>query len=155
MGMNILDTLYHTVHDYPGGAQALGLRLGKRGTSLSHEVRPPAGSTAKAGLLDAMKIMDLTGDHRTLHAMNAQLGYMAVRLPDGDLASEATLAHLATLSREFNDVVQAAAVSASDGVITDNELANLQRQAGELINAVQALLGDFVAQNAKGKRDAG
>ena len=154
MGMSVLDALYHTVHDYPGGAEALALRLGKRGTSLCHEVRPPANSTAKAGLVDAMKIMGLSDDHRTLHAMNAELGYMAVRLPGVDMASGTTMAHLAAVSREFNDVVQAAAVSAADGVITDNELAQLQRQSGELIAAVHALLGDFVQQNAKGKRDA-
>lgn len=154
MGMSVLDALYHTVHDFDGGAEALAQRLGKRGTSLCHEVRPPANSTAKAGLLDAMKVMDITGDHRTLHAMNAHLGYMAVRLPNLDLASESTMAHLAAVSKEFNDVVQAAALSAADGVITDNELAALQKQAGELIAAVQGLLGDFSAQNAKGKRDA-
>jgi hypothetical protein len=155
MGMNVLDTLYHTVHDYDGGAEALAQRLGKRGSSLCHEVRPPAGSTAKAGLLDAVKIMEISGDHRTLHVINAQLGYMAVRLPVLDQASEATISHLAAISREFNDVVQAAAIAAADGQITDNELASVQRQSGELIASVHSLLGDFVQQNAKGKRDAG
>lgn len=154
MGMSVSDALYHTVHDYPGGAEALAVRLGKRGTSLSHEVKPPANSTAKAGLEDTMKIVEFSDDHRVIHAINARFGYLGVRLPQLDGASETTMAHLAALSREFNDVVQAAALSASDGVITDNELSGLQRQAGELVAALQALLGDFVQQNAKGKRDA-
>ena len=154
MGMSVRDALYHTVHDYDGGAEALAQRLGKRGTSLCHEVRPPAGSTAKAGLLDAVKIMEISGDHRALHAINAQLGYMAVQLPNLDGAPESTISHLAAMSKEFNDVVQAAAVSAADGVISDNELNQVQRQIGELVAASQALLSDFVNQNAKGKRDA-
>jgi hypothetical protein len=98
--------------------------------------------------------MEITGDHRALHAMSARLGYMAMRLPELDGAAETTIGHLAAMSSEFNDVVQAAALSAADGVITDNELQQLQRQAGELIATVNALLTDFVNQNAKGKRDA-
>ena len=154
MSMSVRDALYHTVHDYDGGAEALAQRLGKRGTSLCHEVRPPAGSAAKAGVEDALRIMEITGDHRALHAINARLGYMATRLPNLDGAAETTISHLAAMSSEFNDVVQAAALSAADGVITDNELQQLQRQAGELIATVNALLTDFVNQNAKGKRDA-
>lgn len=154
MGMSVRDALYHTVHDYDGGAEALAQRLGKRGTSLCHEVRPPAGSAAKAGVEDAMRIMEITGDFRALHAMNARLGHIAMPLPNLDGAPESTITHLAAMSKEFNDVVQAAAVSAADGVISDNELNQVQRQIGELVAASQALLSDFVNQNAKGKRDA-
>jgi hypothetical protein len=155
MGMSVSDALYHTVHDYPGGAEALAVRLGKRGSTLCHEVRPPANSTAKAGLEDTMKCIEFSDDYRVVHAINARFGFMAVKLPQLEGASESTMQHVATLSKEFNDVVQAAALSASDGVITDNELKQLQRQVGELVAATQSMLSDFTNQNAKGKRDAG
>lgn len=64
--MNLQDAAYHTVHDYPGGTSALAVRLGKHTTTLNHEVRPPVGSSAKLGLVDAQRIMAMSGDHRIL-----------------------------------------------------------------------------------------
>lgn len=149
--MNVLDALYHTVHDFDGGAEALAVRLGKRGTSLCHEVRPPAGGSAKAGLLDAVKIMEITHDYRTLHAMAARCGFMAVPLPDLDGAHADTASYLAEVAREFSDLMQVVAVGAADGAITDNELAGLERQWGELVAAGTRLLGNFAAMNAEGR----
>ena len=64
---SVLDAAYHTVHDYPGGAPALAARLGKRPAVLCHEVAPgPSNASAKFGLMDAMRIMAMTGDHRVL-----------------------------------------------------------------------------------------
>lgn len=151
MGMSVLDALYNTVHDFDGGAEALAPRIGKRGTSLCHEVRPPTGSTAKAGLVDALKIMEISRDFRTLHVMNAQLGFMALQLPRLDAAHEDTMGHLAHVAKEFSDVLQVVAVGAADRVITDSELADLHRQWGELMAAGQALLSNFAAKNAEGK----
>ncbi len=154
MIMNVLDALFHTVHDHPGGAEALAPRLGKRGTSLCHEVRPPKGSTAKAGLLDAMKIMSITGDHRAYHAMGSELGYVSVPMPHLDDAHEDTMAQLAVLAREFGEVMHEVAVGGADSVITDNELARLQRQWGELVRAGTVLLATWTAKNAVGKPEA-
>jgi len=154
MGMSVLDALYHTVHDYDGGAEALAIRLGKRGTSLSHEVRPPANSTAKAGLVDALKVMQFARDYRVLHVMNAECGFMAMPLPVLDEAHQDTMGHLANVAKEFSDVLQTVAVGAADRTITDNELADLQRQWGELMNAGSSLLANYAAKNAEGKRHA-
>jgi hypothetical protein len=56
-----LDAAYHVVHDYePDGAASLAPRLGKSSTQLCHEVKPPPGNMAKLGLVDAVKISDLT-----------------------------------------------------------------------------------------------
>lgn len=150
--MNVLDALYHTVHDFDGGAEALAVRLGKRGTSLCHEVRPPVGGTAKAGLLDAVKIMEITHDYRTLHAMAARCGFMAVPLPHLDDDAHAdTTGFLAEVAKEFSDVMQVVAAGAADGAISDSELAALERQWGELVAAGVRLLGNFTAKNAEGR----
>ena len=155
MSMNVLDALYNTVHDFDGGAEALAPRIGKRGTSLCHEVRPPTGSSAKAGLLDAVKIMGITRDHRVLHAMNAQLGFMAVPLPDAPYSGAGTLYHLADVAKEFAEVMQVVSAGTADGKISDNELASLQRQWSELIAAGQGLLSDYAVRNAAGRATRG
>lgn len=148
--MNVLDAAYHTVHDYPGGAAALALRLGKSCSSLSHEVKPPAGSTAKHGLLDAVKIMQLAGDYRVLHAIAAQCGGMFVPLPE--LAEESPCAHgVARVAREFADVMGEVASSMADAVVSDNELARIERAWGELLQAGQGMLAHIAALNEAGK----
>lgn len=148
--MNIQDAAYHTVHDYPGGASALAPRLGKSSTTLCHEVRPPVGSVAKLGLIDAQRMMAMSGDHRILHAMAAELGHFVVPLPAlADSAGSAD--ELAHLAREFGDVVGAVATAMADGKVTDNELKGLERQWGELVAAGQHMLQHFARLNAESK----
>lgn len=148
--MNIDDAAYHTVHDYPGGAAALAPRLGKSSTSLSHEVRPPAGNMAKLGLRDAQRIMALTGDYRMLHAQAAELGQFVLPLPQV-AQSDGSMQHLAELAREFGDVVSTIGSVLADGRVTDNEMRGLERQWGELVAAGQHMLEHFAKVNAAGK----
>lgn len=148
--MDIRDAAYHTVHDYPGGASALALRLGKSCTTLNHEVKPPAGSSAKLGLLDAVKIMEMSGDHRVMHAIAARLGQMVIPLPQLDADSPGAN-HLADVAREFAEVMQEVALGAADGRISDNERARIERSWGELLVAGQRMLAHFASLNAAGK----
>jgi hypothetical protein len=152
--MDIRDALYHTVRAYPGGARALAPRLGKSGTTLCHEVAPPEGSSAKAGLLDVVAIMELTRNHAVFHAMAAHLGYVAVPMPELHEAHEDTGVQVAVLAKEFGDVMVEIAQGAADAEINDNELRALRRQWSELVSAGNVLLATWAAKNAQGKRKA-
>lgn len=149
--MNLQDAAYHTVHDYPGGTSALAVRLGKHTTTLNHEVRPPVGSSAKLGLVDAQRIMAMSGDHRILQAMAAELGQFCVPLPALPEGADGSADELARLAREFGDVVGEVATAMADGKVTDNELRALERQSGELVAAVQHMLRHFAQLNAAAK----
>jgi hypothetical protein len=149
--MNVLDAAYNTVHDYPGGAVELAGRLGKRsGSTLSHEVCPPEGSSAKFGLLDAVKVMEMTKDHRIMHAMATRLGGMFVPLSGLDMESPDTV-HLAQVAREFAEVMAEVAPAMADGVITDNELARIEREWGELQRVGGQMLAHFARLNGDSK----
>ena len=148
--MDIRDAAYHTVHDYPGGSSSLAPRLGKRPGVLCHEVAPPEGSSAKLGLVDALRIVQMTGDARILAAFAVECGHMVVPLPaqrpeplphDARAAGE----HLAEVAREFADVMAAASMALADGRVCENERRSIERQFGELIAAGQAMLGMFSA----------
>lgn len=151
--MNVLDAAYHTVHDYPGGAEALAVRLGnKRGTSLSHEVRPPVGSTAKLGLITAVEIMELSSDYRILNAICARLNCAPpVPLPSLEMCDGTATRHVASVAKEFGELMADVARDASDGVITDNELARIGKSFGELVAAGQQLLALLTQINETGK----
>ncbi|RZL38729.1 MAG: hypothetical protein EOP35_05160 [Rubrivivax sp.] len=158
--MNVADACNATVHEYDGGADSLGPRIGKRGTSLSAEVQVrsatdvaamlEAGRTVpKFGLLDGMKVMRLTGDLRILNAMAVELGCMVVKLPalgdeDGPAATE-----VAEVAKGFSDLMAGVVVSLADHRITDRELREVDRQVGLLVATTQRLLGSLARMNAE------
>lgn len=164
--MNVQDAAYHTVHDYPGGAEALGPRVGKRGTSLSAEVqiRAPiraandeaeglgsAASRPKFGLLDAVKVMQLSGDHRIFYAIASELGYLTVPLPDTAACAGSCAKSVAAVAEEFAQLMQEVAVDIADGRVSDNELARVERCWGELVVAGQQLLKALADINSHDK----
>jgi hypothetical protein len=147
--MNIFDAAYSTVHDYPGGAQALGPRIGKLGTSLSAEVKPGPLSTAKFGLADALKIQALSGDHRILSAMAAELGYMLLPLPGLDDAGTPCGRAMALVAKDFGELMGELAEDIADGVVTDNELRSIETCWGRLVAGGQLLLRQLGRMNAR------
>lgn len=164
--MNVQDAAYHTVHDYPGGAEALGPRVGKRGTSLSAEVqiRAPiraandeveglgsAASRPKFGLLDALKVMQLSGDHRIFFAMASELRYLAVPLPDSAASAGSCAKSVAAVAEEFAQLMQEVVGDLADNSINDNELGRIQRCWGELVAAGQQLLKAIADMNSNDK----
>ncbi len=146
--MNVLDAAYHTVHDYPGGAAALAARMGRAAARVSHEVRPPAGSTHKLGLLDAVKYMEMTDDYRIIEAMALQLGCLVVRLPDLE-ERHPCANHTAAVAQRFGDLMAEVAKDTADGQITTSELRRLEREWGELVSAGTKMMAHFAALHEK------
>jgi len=143
--MSLLDSAYDLVHDYPGGAPALGARMKKNATTLSHEVK--GEGTAKLGLMDAKKMSDLSGDLRILQAWAVDAGQLLIPLPCVDDPGDQCLAQLSRSAKEFSDLVAEVSTDLADGTISDNELARIEREAGELIANVHALMGAVRQRN--------
>lgn len=157
--MNVADACFHTVHDAEGGAESLGPRIGKRGTSLSGEVKvrsqadieamKAAGATVpKLGILDAQRIMKLTRDYRILNAQAAELGGMVVMLPELDWGEMPAAADVAAVAKGFSDLMSDVALSLADGRVTDRELAKVEREVGMLVATTQRLLTSLGRMNA-------
>lgn len=64
--MNILDAAYNTVHDYKGGASALAPRMGIKSPAVLNSKVNPNTHTHHITLLEAVKLMEITGDYRIL-----------------------------------------------------------------------------------------
>jgi len=148
--MDIADAAYHTVHDYPGGAEALAVRLGKRGSSLSHEVRPPVGSSAKFGLLDAVTAMELSGDRRILNAIAGRLNCIVIPMPQID-DSDGSAHHVARVAAEFGELMAEVATSVSDGHVSANELARVNHSYAEMTAVCQRMLAHLAALHEEAK----
>lgn len=143
---DLLAAAYNLVADHPGGATALGALIGKAPSTLSHEVdlRYPG---AKIGLHDAGKLTAVTGDLRIVDAFCALAGGRFEPLPGGSPGRLPAAAHpptplaaMGAMALEFGELVGEAGTALADGNVSPNELNRIQREAGDLLRALNRLL---------------
>jgi hypothetical protein len=137
--MNVDDAAYLIGQAYPGGAEALALRLGK--PSLSDQLNPH--HRAKLSVAEAVQIQTLTRDYRILYAMAAELQhFQPLLMPEALAVHDAPNAKLlAELAVDFGKLMGEVAESLADDEVKDNELRRIGKAWGELLQAGQALLG--------------
>jgi hypothetical protein len=147
--MNLIDAARHLGRRFPGGLECLAVRLGKRDSTMRHEL---AGSDAyKLGLQDAELITQLALEQhvenplQVLNAFAANCGAVVVPLP-GLLSGEgATFEDLAALAKEFAEFVLITSMALADGKVTGNELRDVDREMAELIGCAQRVRADLAA----------
>lgn len=137
--MNITAALYRAAHGYAAGMSKLAEFLGISEHSLNHKVSPSYPG-AHCSPDELVAICEVTGDLGPLQAQAARLGQMLIPMPsaeglDGDLALK-----LATTCREFGEMVTEISGDLADGTVTQNEQRRIEREAGELIASIHALL---------------
>lgn len=153
MTMSVLDAALNLARSYPGGARALGSRMGK--SNLADELNPNVRG-AKLGLEDAVTMQLLAEDYRVLYVMAAELNHFPpLRLPEGPgPAEDACMRTLSGMVKESADVVSATVEALSDNDVSDNELARFDKEWGELIMKGQLLRQQMAAMNARPKARA-
>lgn len=152
--MNVIDAAYNVVHDYAGGAESLGPRIGKNPTTLSHEVARVG--TAKLGLDTAVKVTLMSGDMRILSAFAMQCGHMLLPLPQGvPVAESDCMRRLAQVLRDSGEVVRETVCALEDGGINDNERKRIQQDCATLVRTVSVLMAAVDARCRTGLRDTG
>lgn len=134
--MNVQDAAYATVHDYPGGSESLAPRLGMSAAVLRGKVNPNNDRNVLS-LADADKIMGVSEDHRILHALAAEHGYVLQPI-NGD-AAECLMGAVLASSAAKGDLAAVISAATEDGVITPNELAAITRACAVLQARVVAI----------------
>lgn len=92
--MNIVDAAYNTVHDFPGGANALAPRMGIKSPAVLNSKVNPNTDTHHLTLSEASKMMAITNDYRVLQSLNAEHGKVAIDLPQIPECCDAALTEL-------------------------------------------------------------
>lgn len=138
--MNISDAAYAVVHDYPGGSESLGPRVGIDPAVLRNKVNQ-ANTTHHLRLDESVRLQGVSGDHRICRAMNEELGYLPP-IPRVDFAvSDSSLLETYTrLMAELGDFSGKFHVALSDGNLTMKEVAALRTEMLEFFAAGEELL---------------
>lgn len=145
----LIDEAFKVAHDFKdGGAAGLSKKL--EHPSLVNEVRETG--TAKLGLVMAFKMTQKTGDLRILNEFANGCGQMLVPLPESlEGESDDCMTRLSEASREFAELCREVCSDLADDLVSDNELVRINRHAGDLIVAINALQTAVAKRNAASK----
>lgn len=157
--MDLHDAVYHTARSYDGGARALSRRMQTRDkatgalvpmneNTFTHKVNPNC-HTHNVTVEEARDMMVLSQDFRMLYALAADTSHVAIRI-DSD-ASGMTFERIGVMAKEFSDVVSAVSEAQSHGgeagaQVSPNEMSRVEREAAELIAALNNLVAGMRAQ---------
>ena len=120
--MNVADAAYATVHDYPGGSEALGPRVGIKPAVLRNKVNPrnPANLLT---LAEADRIIGITDDIRIIQALAAEHDCGVTRMAaDADAARESITECALDASAAGGQVSADIRDAMADGLISENEM---------------------------------
>ncbi len=140
--MNVTDAAYNTGHDYPGGLPSLAPRMGMSPNTLQNKLNP-SQSFHKLTLDEAMKLQVITCDHRILHAMACELGYVCIDGGNFENVSDQALLDLFTEQYaalgEFSGNFRKAF---EDGVIDQRE----REQLSENVYRIKQILSETLSR---------
>ena len=143
--MNVIDAAHAAVHDYPGGSPALAVRMGMSAAVLRNKVNPN-NSQHHLTLLEAVRLVSLTGDKRLAHAFAMEVGGLFLDgAEDDELVSDmAVLESVTAVFSRAGALGNAVHSSLSDGRLTSREMKSIRKEAYQLrlkaVHLVQRLL---------------
>lgn len=141
--MSAKDAVYRLAHGYPGGVVALAARMGISPNTLQHKVNPHADGH-HTYIEDAEAMTVFSQDPQVAQALAFACGHVCIPVTvgsGGELASE-----IASVGKEFGDVMAATLKALEDGKVTNRELAEFDKQFSEHLSAVVRLRGELVAR---------
>ncbi|ANN71533.1 phage regulatory CII family protein [Bordetella bronchialis] len=137
--MNTTDAAYATVHDYPGGSESLGPRVGVSPAVLRNKVNPQ-NDTHRLAWDEAVRISVVTGDARMLDAFAAELGRVTVPIPAAGVSDMDVLADTCSLVTQVGQYMQTIHTALSDGKVDQKEIKAIRQQALEAMSKVATLV---------------
>lgn len=144
--MNIIDAADSTVHDYPGGSESLGPRVGISPAVLRNKVNPN-NTTHHLTLAEADRLMRITQDKRILKALAHAHGYLLVKAPE-ECSTESdmsVLEHVTGLMVQQGRFAMEIHTALSDGGVSKEEMVRIDRAGrefmGEIVEIKQRLRG--------------
>ena len=153
--MSALDALRRGADNAPGGRAAIAVRLGKSDEVARKELSGAASH--KLGAVDALAIARIACEAGTPHCYD-YAAYVAHEcggrfevLQEPVTGAASPMTKISKLVLETSHVTGAVIAAMQDGVISDNELAQIEREIAEAEEVLRKLRQAARAVNAAGK----
>lgn len=144
--MNVIDAAHAIGHEYPGGAQALAVRMNIGATVFNNKLNPNT-NTHHLTLVESVRMQQLTGRADVLYAMADALGFVVI--PKPQVSDDDLMQSMGKACAEFGDFMRQVNDTMQDGKVSKNELKKVQRELVEMIAAASQL--NAVLTNRAGK----
>jgi hypothetical protein len=153
--MSALDALRRGADNAPGGRAAIAVRLGKSDEVARKELSGAASH--KLGAVDALAIARIACEAGTPHCYDYaayvahECGGRFELLQEPVAGAASPMTKISKLVLETSHVTGAVIAAMQDGVISDNELAQIEREIAEAEEVLRKLRQAARAVNAAGK----
>jgi len=137
--MNHLDAFYQTVHNAPGGAEAIAHRLGMSAQVLRNKANPNS-ATNKPTLDEASRLMGVTGDFSILHALAEQHGFVLTKLDDQPASDMAVLENVTNIWQRLGDLAAEVHKTLADGRVDPHEVDACSAAAFKAVRPILQLI---------------
>lgn len=137
--MNHLDAFYQTVHDAPGGCEAIAPRMGMSAAILRNKANPNS-ATNKPTLDDTDRLMAVTGDYRVLEALAANHGFTLAKIGDEPASDMAVLEHVTSIWQRMGDVANEVHKTLEDGRVEPHEVDAVRRAVFKAFPSMMRLI---------------
>lgn len=150
-----IDTLRRAADHFPGGRVVASVRLGRNDEV--HRKELGSSPTHKMGAADALALARLCCEAGTPHCHDyaahvaEECGGKFTLGMSEEAAAVPPLNRVADLMRETSDVTTSVIGAMADGVITDNELAQIEREVAEAECVLRRLRQAARVVNLRGK----
>ncbi|MGF6214391.1 phage regulatory CII family protein [Comamonas sp. 4034] len=155
--MSAVDCVSRGLNNYPGGRAAIRARLCPDKVDDSFRKELSGAATHKLGLADGIAIAAMCCELKTPHCYDLanfiaqECGGRFELTSDSGPVEQSPVAKVSTLVVETSHVTAVVIDSMQDGVISDNELAEIEREIAEAEEALRKLRQAARAVNAAGK----
>ncbi|MCA1857429.1 phage regulatory CII family protein [Massilia oculi] len=147
--MNYKDAFYKTVHNSPGGCEALAVRMGYTAGLLRNKANPNS-TTNVLTMDDASRAMDITGDYEVLHALAREHGFICTKLDQPVASDVAVLESVTDIWAKLGTVGTQVHTALADGRIDQREVKHIEAAIFTAIRPMMDLLTRLNGMAEKG-----
>lgn len=143
--MHPLDLLYKACRAYPGGIEAMAVRLGVKTQVLYSKLRQQVDShhvhfdSELSEMLFYLKDAHVSGWEDVLHAFCWRHGHVAVRIPDAAMDDDTMMGAICISVKEHGEAIACIGHGLLDDTITQHEMASIEREIEGAMSALAAL----------------
>lgn len=137
--MNYKDAFHKTVHSFPGGVEALAPRLGYTAGLLRNKANPNS-QTNVLTMDDASRVMEISSDYATLHALAEAHGFVLTKIDEQPATDMGVLESVTDIWQHLGSLGTEVHKALADGRVDQREVKSIEAAIFTTMRPMMSLL---------------